>query len=342
VRSFIARGRSRIVYWTYRALAAALQRLPEPVADGAARGVGLTLMGFRSEHRDMYARHLRRVLGRAIPRDELRRRTADAFVAYARYWVEAARLASVPPEVIEARMIVESGYEHLVEAMAEGRGVVVALAHVGSWEWGGAWLALQGYPMTTVAERLEPPELYDWFVAERAAMGLTVLPLADETRSALLKCLRHGGLVGLICDRDLAGNGIEVDFFGEATTLPAGPATLALRTGATLLTAAVYSGPGRAHTGVVNPPISLQRSGSLRQDISRVTQTVADELAALIARAPDQWHLFQPNWPADRSSTPASGRHTGRSRVGASGSRPSDAVGVGTPTGRADGEAGSG
>ena len=114
-----------------------------------------------------------------------------------------------------------------------------------------------GYPMTSVAERLEPPELYDWFVEQRQAMGLTIVPLGQRLRAG--RCSRRcaqGRLVGLLCDRDIVGNGIEVEFFGETTTFPAGPATLALRTGAALLAAAVYSGPGRDHTARHHPPRS--------------------------------------------------------------------------------------
>ena len=112
--------------------------------------------------------------------------------------------------------------------------------------------------------------------------------------------LRAGGLVGLLCDRDIVGNGIEVEFFGETTTMPAGPATLAFRTGAPLMTAAVYSGPGRDHSAVVQTPIDTTRRGSLRQDVARVTQEIATRFEGLISRAPDQWHVFQPFWLADR------------------------------------------
>ena len=102
----------------------------------------------------------------------------------------------------------------------------MALPHVGSWEFGGAFLATQGLPMTSVAERIEPPELFEFFVEQRAAMGLTIVPLDSSSGSAVMSTLRRGGLVGLLSDRDLAGNGIEVEFFGETTTMPAGPGHL--------------------------------------------------------------------------------------------------------------------
>jgi KDO2-lipid IV(A) lauroyltransferase len=276
-----------------------MQRLPEPVATAAAAVVGLALTSVRRQSRVFYARHLSRVLGPDLSEAEIRSWTRRAFLNYARYWLEGARLAAVDANTIASRMMVESGYEYLVEGMAAGQGVILALPHLGRWEWGGAWLNLQGYPMTAVAEPVHPPQLYDWMVSQRQALGLTIVPLGPDAGGVLLRTLRAGGLVGLLCDRDLVGNGVEVEFFGERTTLPAGPATLALRTGAVLLPTAVYGGPGRDHTAVIMPPVPTERTGRLRADVTRVTQRVADDLEQLIRRAPDQWYLFQPNWPSD-------------------------------------------
>jgi KDO2-lipid IV(A) lauroyltransferase len=131
-------------------------------------------------------------------------------------------------------------------------------------------------------------------------MGLTIVPLDASSGSAILATLRRGGLVGLLSDRDIVGNGIEVEFFGETTTMPAGPATLALRTGAVLVTGAVYSGPGRDHRAVVDPPLDTTRQGPLRADVARLTQEIATRLEGLIRQAPEQWHVFQPLWLSDR------------------------------------------
>ncbi|MBV8463283.1 MAG: phosphatidylinositol mannoside acyltransferase, partial [Acidimicrobiales bacterium] len=222
-----------------------------------------------------------------------------AFHAYARYWVEGARLGATPRREVVQRFQVD-GLHHLVDGMAAGNGVVMALPHVGSWEYGGAFLAAVGLPMTSVAERIEPPELYDYFVEQRAAIGLTVLPLDQNAGRAVLAELRRGHLVGLLSDRDIEGNGVDVEFFGEKTTMPAGPAALSLRTGARLVTGAVYSGPGRDHRALVQPPIDLTRRGSLRADVARITQEVAHRFEGLIRRAPEQWHVFQPIWPDER------------------------------------------
>jgi lauroyl/myristoyl acyltransferase len=249
---------------------------------------------------DMYARHLRRVLGRPLSPSELRWWTRRAFQSYARYWLEGARLPTTDPAVVEARMTVDKGWETFEAAMATGKGLVLALPHVGSWEWGGTWLALKGYPMTAVAEPLPSSQLYEWFVRQRHDMGLKIVMLGSEAGPVLLRTLRNGGLVGLLCDRDVGGGGVEVEFFGERTRLPAGPATLALRTGSALMVGAVYSGPGKSHTASLLPLIDTTRSGDgLRADVARLTQLVARDLETLIRRAPEQWHLFQPNWPSD-------------------------------------------
>ncbi len=116
----------------------------------------------------------------------------------------------------------------------------------------------------------------------------------------MLRALRDNRIVCLLSDRDLTGDGVDVEFFGERTTLPAGPATLALRTGAALLPVAVYFDPGRGHHGVVHPPLDTSRAGNLRDDIARITQCLAYEFEGLIRAAPEQWHLLQANWPSDR------------------------------------------
>ena len=298
-------NKGQAVFRTYTTLARCLSALPEPVAMGAAGVVGDVMFKVRTEQRRMVSNNLRRVIGADVgDREILDRWARRSFRAYARYWVEGARLARTSPNEVERRTMVD-GFDYLVEGMAAGKGVIMALPHVGSWEYGGAFLATQGMPMTSVAEKIEPPELFEFFVAQRATMGLTIVPLDESSGRTIIATLRAGGLVGLLSDRDVAGNGIEVEFFGEATTMPAGPATLALRTGARLVTGAVYSGPGPDHRAVVEPPLDTSRQGSLRQDVARLTQTIATRFEGLISRAPEQWHVFQPLWLADRPEAAA-------------------------------------
>jgi KDO2-lipid IV(A) lauroyltransferase len=298
--------RATAKYLTYRGLGTAMGRLPEPLTQvvvGAATRA-LAWRGGPALH--MNERHLRRVLASecvdGVEPDAVlvRRWSRRTYSEYGRYWLDGARLPLVTPDEVQARMVLEAGEEHIQEAKALGRGIVMALPHVGSWEWGGAWLALEGLPMTAVVERIEPARLFEWFADQRAGMGLTAVPMGEGSSAAILRALKRGELVGLVSDRDLVGNGVEVDFFGEKTTLPGGPATLALRTGAVLLPVSVYSGPGRWHTGSVHAPLDTTRRGSLRQDVQRLTQELATCFEQFIVRRPEQWHLFQPNWPSDR------------------------------------------
>ncbi len=271
-----------------------LEALPERVDVGVATALARVL-GPRGAKGASLADNLRPVLDPGAPVDEdlLELFVRRGFASYGRYWAESAKLPSIAPAEVVRRFVIAEGLEHLEAARDAGRGTIVALPHVGSWDWGGALLARIGLPMWAVAERLEPPELFAWFAAKREAMGIHVVPLDEHATGTLAGVLRAGGVVGLVCDRDLEGNGVEVEFFARRVTLPGGPATLALRTGAPILVAACYSGPGRDHHAVVLPPIVAERTTArLREDVTRTTQRVAAGLESLIRRAPEQWHVL--------------------------------------------------
>ena len=288
----------RLSFLGYRAGSQVANALPNLVAKGLARGLGLGFSRTMKGRRLMLTRHLRRVYGDSVSPEELDRLVTKAFDSYAQYWLESFRLASTSRDELEATMSWE-GVRRIDEALAGRNGVIMALPHLGAWDFGGAWLAAVGYPSTVVVEALDPPELFEWFADLRRSLGLTVVAHGPDSGRAVLKALRNNEVVGLVSDRDLARTGVEVEFFGERTTLPAGPATLALRTGAPLLPCAIYFERGGHHHGIVRPPVDLSRQGSLRDDVARITQDLANELESLIRRAPEQWHLMQPNWPSD-------------------------------------------
>ena len=222
----------------------------------------------------------------------------ETFTSYARYWLESFRLPGTSAEELAAG-VTATGLDAVADALAAGTGVVVALPHLGGWEWAAFWLAeVHRWPVTAVAEPIEPPELAEWFLDLRASLGMEIVPLGPGAGAACMRALKENRVLCLVCDRDLAGDGIPVPFLGEVTTLPAGPATLALRSGAPLLTAATYF-DGRRHRFVVEPPIDTSRQGRIREDVERVTAAVAERLEASIRTAPEQWHLLQPNWPSD-------------------------------------------
>lgn len=284
---------------TYRLGALAARLMPGPLAIAAASSVGFGASLASPARREMFQRHLRRVNPK-MGRTAMRIATQTAFDSYARYYVESFRLPTMSKRSV-ARSFTVEGYEHVTDALAGGNGVILALPHLGGWEWAGRWMTDQGHRLTVVVEPLEPPELFQWFVDLRKNLGMNVVPLGSNAASTVLKALKDNEVVCLLCDRDLDRKGVDVEFFGERTTLPAGPAMLSLRTGAPILPTGVYFTPHyNGHHGLVRPPIPIQRhGGGMRDDVARVTQALAHELEFLIRRAPEQWHMFQPNWPSD-------------------------------------------
>jgi KDO2-lipid IV(A) lauroyltransferase len=282
----------------YRAGSLIARLIPGVVASGLANPIGFGANVVNPQRRAMIERHLRRV-NPTWSRSRLRAAVQGAFESYARYWVESFRLPSLSAAAVEAGIEIV-GFEHVTAARRRGSGAILALPHLGGWEWAGRWLADTGNPVTVVVERIDPPELLAWFTELRSKLGMTVVALGSDAGRATLHALKQNEIVCLLSDRNIGGGGVEVEFFGERTTLPAGPATLALRTGAPILPVGVYfTHRPDGHLGVVQPPLPVERRGSLRVDVARVTQYLADELEHLIRRAPEQWHLFQPNWPSD-------------------------------------------
>ncbi|PIB77356.1 phosphatidylinositol mannoside acyltransferase [Mycobacterium celatum] len=244
-------------------------------------------------------KNLARVIGVApaeVP-DSLMR---ASLASYARYWREAFRLPTMNHAEL-AQQLHESilGQENLNAALAAGRGAVVALPHSGNWDMAGVWLAQTHGAFTTVAERLKPESLYKRFINYRESLGFEVLPLSGGERppfEVLCERLRDNKIVCLMAERDLTRTGVQVDFFGEPTRLPAGPAKLAIETGAALLpTHCWYSDDGwPAH---IYPPLDCT-SG----DVVAITQALAKKFAVNIAAHPADWHMLQPQWLADLST----------------------------------------
>ena len=284
-------------YLAYRSGASLARAVPStlvrPLSDASGRLGGRLMRGRRRQ----VERNLLRVRPELHGR-ELRAAVDATFETYARYWAESFRLPGTSTDVI-AQDFTEEGFSHIRAAIDDGTGVILALPHLGGWEWGAFWLTgVKEIPVTAVAEALEPPELARWFVSLREAFGMEIIPLDAKAGPATIKALNDNRILCLVCDRDIGGGGIEVEFFGERTTLPGGPATLALRTGAPLLpTAVLFTETG--HHAVIMPPLPTKREGKLRDDVVRVTQDLAHRLEDLIRLAPEQWHLLQPNWPSD-------------------------------------------
>jgi len=294
------------VSFVYKSGSVLFRGLPGPVAEFAAH-YGSRAVVLRSEPRRLLTeRHLQRVHGPDFVGPELRAAVYETFSSYARYWVESFRLPDLAADRLDAGFAY-TGYEHIERSLAAGLGPICVMPHLGGWEWAAFWLnQVMHVPVTAVVEPLHPQELFDFFTDFRRALGMEIVPLGPKAGAQVISAVRSGKLVCLLADRDITGDGIEVDFFGERTTLPAGPVAVALRTGAPLLPVAVYFDED-GHHAVIHPPMDLTRRGRFRADLERLTQDVAFELESLIRVAPEQWHLQQPNWPSDYDALAAIG-----------------------------------
>jgi KDO2-lipid IV(A) lauroyltransferase len=217
----------------------------------------------------------------------------DAMRSYMRYWCDTFRFPDWSSQRVTETVSVTN--EHLLmEAIVAKTGVIVALPHAGNWDHAGAYFCAKGVPLVTVAERLKPEKLFLKFLSYRESMGMEVLPLDGRVLDTLADRLRDGALVALVADRDLSRSGIEVDFFGAPARMPAGPALLAIRTQAPLITAFVSYTDAGVHIDFKS--VMLPSSGSEREMVQEIVQMAAVHFEDGISQHPQDWHMLQRIW----------------------------------------------
>ncbi|MFI7385754.1 phosphatidylinositol mannoside acyltransferase [Streptomyces sp. NPDC049813] len=278
---------------------ATVKKLPEPVARRLGRAIADTVWKRRGKGVLRLEANLARVVPDATPQ-KLAQLSHAGMRSYLRYWMESFRLPAWSRQRI-ADGFTPQDLHHLTEGLAAGKGVVLALPHMGNYDLAGAWVTTKlDTPFTTVAERLKPETLYDRFVAYREGLGMEVLPhTGGSAFGTLARRLRAGGLVCLVADRDLSTSGVEVKFFGETTRMPAGPAMLAQQTGALLLPVTLWYDSSPVMRGRVHPPVDVPETGTRAEKTSVMTQALADAFATGIADHPEDWHMLQRLWLAD-------------------------------------------
>jgi lauroyl/myristoyl acyltransferase len=217
----------------------------------------------------------------------------EAMRSYMRYWCDTFRLPDWSDERIIQTVTVTN--EHLLtDAIAAKTGVIVAVPHAGNWDHAGAYFCAKGIRLVTVAERLKPEKLFLKFLAYRQAMGMEVLPLDGRVLSTLQDRLNEGALVALVSDRDLSRSGIEIEFFGGKARMPAGPALLALRTKAPLITAFVSYTDNGVHIEFRN--VILPSLGDESSKVQEIVQITAQYFQDGISENPQDWHMLQRIW----------------------------------------------
>jgi lauroyl/myristoyl acyltransferase len=251
--------------------------------------------------------NLRRVLahvqaGQDVDGKELRALSRAALHSYARYWFEVFRLPAIPVErLVEGMHINAEGEAALFANLKAGRGVVLALPHMGNFEQAAVWVVARGAgEFTTVAERLKPESVYESFVRFRQSLGMEVLPLTGGQApfGTLAARLRAGKLVCLVSDRDLKESGVEVEMFGEKARIAA-TAALAVHTGAALMPVATWFEGEEDWGAHIYEEIPVPEDGTRAEKIAAMSQQLARVFEAGIAEHAEDWHMLQRVFTAD-------------------------------------------
>ncbi|MEI8184633.1 MAG: phosphatidylinositol mannoside acyltransferase [Actinomycetes bacterium] len=223
--------------------------------------------------------------------DEL---TKDGMRSYLRYWFDTFRLNKwSKSRIIETTFVVRENL--LRDPIATKEGCIIALPHAGNWDHAAAYFCSTGITLTAVVEKLKPEAIFKKFLAYRQSIGIEAISHKEKTIPILMERLNQGKLIALVADRDMSRNGIEVNFLGGIAKMPAGPAILALKTGAPLVTAYIrYLEKGIEIT--FDETIKLPVLGSEEEQIKIVTQSMADNFAKRIKDSPVDWHMLQRIW----------------------------------------------
>ncbi|BAL91509.1 putative lipid A biosynthesis acyltransferase [Actinoplanes missouriensis 431] len=268
--------------------------MPEPVARTVFRAAADRAWKANGRGTQRLRENLRHVAGPDMP-DTLVR---DGLRSYARYWMEAFRLPGrTHRQFLDGFFMEPESYAVMKKAIAEGNGLVLALPHVANWDAAAGWVVAHGWQMITVAERLKPESVYERFLAYREGLGMRILPLTGGERpplDVLGEHLKQGWVVPLLADRDLSRSGVEVEFFGGRARMPAGPAILAIRSGAPIYAVDLWFTEKRVEARL--RPITPPGDGPLDQRVKQTTQQLADAFAAGIAEHPQDWHMLQKLW----------------------------------------------
>ena len=217
----------------------------------------------------------------------------EAMRSYMRYWVDTFRFPDWSRERILGT-VTFNDESILMEAVAAGNGAIVTLPHCGNYDHAAAYFCARGAKIVTVAEHLKPEKLFKKFMQYRSDFGMESLPLDGRVIPTLMQRIRTGCVIALAADRDLSKSGIDVNFFGGPARMPAGPALLAIRTGAPLISAYVSYTPTGIH--VEFNSVAIPQDGTDEERVASVVQTCADHFQSGISKAPQDWHMLQRIW----------------------------------------------
>jgi len=282
-----------LVYWGYSLGWKLIRWLPER----SAYALAYRAADYLTKKNGKGVKRLRKNYARVRPElsaDDLEKLVSAGMRSYLRYWIDTFRFPTWSRERTLSTVSVSSE-ELLRNPLATGTGVVVALPHAGNWDHAGAYFCFSGAPLVTVAEHLEPEKLFQKFLDYRESIGMEVLDLNSRSIAVLAQRARAGKLVALVADRDLSSSGVPVTFFNHPARMPAGPALLAIQTGAVLITAFVSYTKSGIHIDF-RGPIPVPEAGTMSEKVAVMTQLAADDFAIGLRTHTTDWHMLQRIW----------------------------------------------
>ena len=287
-------------YFGWRAASAILSRTPVRVSYALAFVLGsLTYYCWPRARHAMDANY-RRVLPSA---SRARRRTVArrSLVNYCKYLADFVRFPELAPEEVLADVGGDEQFALLDQALLRGNGAVIVCMHFGNWDLGAGATAARNYPVTVVAETFSDARLDRMVMGARERLGMNIVKM-DRVGPSLFRLLKKNELLALLIDRSVPGEGVEVEFFGEKVEVPAGPARLALRTGAAVVpTAFPRRSPSQAAVLTqCDFAIEVKKTGNPETDVQQLTQQIMWAHERFIRQQPDQWYMFRPMWSNDR------------------------------------------
>ena len=277
--------------------------LPPRVRYGAARvagSIGFSVLGkTRRQALENYAG----ILHQPESSPDVRRLARQAMVGYTKLLADFVLLPTLTPDRVH-QMVEWEGIEHIHEARKQGRGVIVVTPHFGNWDIAAAATTALGLPLTAVTESYGSPDLNRRVIEARRRIGINVVPLGVTAGKAVINALRRNELVALICDLPpREGRSVRVRICGQDAVVPAGPALLALRTGAPVVPFVCRRLQDDRYRVEVQAPVEFHPTGRKDRDVAALAQTIMGRFEPMLRANPEQWYLFSPMWHLDATAS---------------------------------------
>ena len=287
-----------VLYWLWRMFEKLIQSTPRWLSMGVMETIGVAYYRLVPQRKRVVRQNFSHVLNKPVNDPEVDRVAVEAFRIFAReLWCDMAT-AGLSMEKIN-QIVTLHDDQHVADALALGKGLIVTMAHFGNFDLPTAAVATKYKPVTSTGENVRPPELLNYLVQMRAERNV-FLYLYDQAPRKMLEALKRNEIVGLMLDFGVHHQAdiptIDVDFFGARTTFPSGPAQLALLTGAPIIVAHTFISPNGHIDGYVGKPLQFKRTGNKQQDYQTIMQELAHHFENFIRRHPEQWHMFRPMW----------------------------------------------